>query len=229
MNPVDRIVVALDRSARGDILRLAEQLHGVAGILKIGLQAFVANGPELVRELIGAGHSVFVDLKFHDIPNTAGRATGEAAALGARITNVHAAGGRAMLEACAAAVQAHPDTILLGVTILTSLERSDLEEVGISGGAEENVVRLATLCRDAGLHGVVSSAREISAIREACGEEFVILTPGIRPAAAGDDQKRTMTAGEAIARGATYIVVGRPITDAADPRAAASRLLDEIS
>lgn len=223
-HPAGRLVVAVDASAREDILRLADALHGVAGMLKIGLQAFIANGPSIVRELVGRGDRVFLDLKIHDIPNTARHAIIEAASLGASIATVHAAGGEAMLRACR-----HDSLLVLGVTLLTSLSESDLLQIGFGGSAEANVVRLAQLAKASGLGGVVASPLEIEPVRAACGADFVILTPGIRPAGSeAGDQQRTMTPGEAIRAGADYIVVGRPITQASDPRAAAERIVDEM-
>ena len=190
----ERLVVALDRSSRADILSLAGAVRGVAGMLKIGLQAYVANGPSIVRALVERGDKVFLDLKFHDIPNTASHAVGEAHKLGASIVNVHASGGAAMMRACRDAMP-RGEGILLGVTVLTSLGDDDLAEVGFAQGSETSVLRLARLAQDAGLDGVVASPREIRAIREACGPEFVILTPGIRGAGyAAGDQKRTMSA-----------------------------------
>jgi len=224
----EKLVVALDRSSRDEILALADRLSGVVGMLKIGLQAYVANGPSLVRELVGRGEKVFLDLKFHDIPNTAKSAVAEARSLGASIVNVHAAGGPEMLRACRE-VMPRGEAILLGVTILTSLGPDDLTAVGLPANPPDNVVRLARLCQASGLDGVVASPREIALIREACGSDFVILTPGIRSASdAAGDQKRTMTPGEAVRAGADYIVVGRPITGAADPRDAATRIVDEM-
>jgi orotidine-5'-phosphate decarboxylase len=229
MDPRSRLVVAIDKSDRDDILTSIDSLSGVVGWVKLGLQAFVSNGPQLIREVVTRDLRLFLDLKFHDIPNTASHAVQEAVNLGVGMTNVHAAGGPAMLTACAAAV-ASSSTILLGVTVLTSLSDDDLHAVGYSGTSEENVLRMARLCRDSGLNGVVASPLEITSIREACGGDFVILTPGIRSAEApADDQKRTLSPREAITRGATYIVVGRPITAAADPVAAARRIVDEIS
>jgi orotidine-5'-phosphate decarboxylase len=225
----EKLVVALDRSSRNEILGLADQLAGVAGMLKIGLQAYVANGPGLVRELVGRGERVFLDLKFHDIPNTAARAVAESRALGASIVNVHAAGGGEMMRACRDALPGG-EALLLGVTVLTSLGAEDLLAIGLDRDPAKNVVRLARLCQASGLDGVVASPREISLIREACGDDFVILTPGIRSVSdATGDQKRTMTPGEAIRAGADYIVVGRPITGEKNPRAAAMRLIDEMS
>lgn len=223
-HPVERLVVAVDASGREDILRLADALHGVAGMLKIGLQAFIANGPSIVRELVSRGDRVFLDLKIHDIPNTARHAIAEAASLGASIATVHAAGGEAMLRACR-----HDTLLVLGVTVLTSLSEADLLRIGFAGSAEASVVRLAQLAKKSGLRGVVASPLEIEPVREACGADFVILTPGIRPAGSeSGDQQRTMTPGEAIRAGADYIVVGRPITQASDPRAAAQRIVDEM-
>jgi orotidine-5'-phosphate decarboxylase len=225
MQARDRLVVAADLSTRDDILRLADELHGVAGVLKIGLQAFISNGPSLVRELVARGERVFLDLKIHDIPNTAQHAVAEAVALGASMLTVHAAGGPAMLAACA-----RDETLVLAVTVLTSLDQPELSAVGFSGTPVANAVRLAALARSSGLRGVVASPLEIAAIREACGEGFVILTPGIRPAgAAAGDQRRTMTPREAIAAGADYLVIGRPITGAADRREAALRILDDMA
>jgi orotidine-5'-phosphate decarboxylase len=225
MQAADRLVVALDVSDREAILRLADALHGVAGIYKIGLQAFIANGPSIVRELVSRGERVFLDLKIHDIPNTAQHAIAEAAALGASIATVHTAGGAAMLRACA-----HESLLVLGVTILTSLDHAELECIGFRGSAVENAVRLAKLAKSSGLRGVVASPQEIRAIREACGEGFVILTPGIRPAGAdAGDQRRTMTPRDAVLAGADYVVIGRPITGDADPRGAALRIVSQMT
>jgi orotidine-5'-phosphate decarboxylase len=224
MQARDRLIVALDRSSRDDILRLIDQLHGAAGAFKIGLQAFVANGPEIVREIVARGERVFLDLKIHDIPNTAQHAVAEAAALGAAIVTVHASGGEAMLKACA-----REDVMVAGVTVLTSLEQSDLPAIGFPGTLGENAARLARLAQSCGLRAVVTSAREIAAIREACGGELRIITPGIRPAGSdAGDQRRTTTPAAAVAAGADYIVVGRPITDARDPRAAALEVVASL-
>lgn len=228
MQASDRLVIAADLSARDEILRLVDELHGIAGVFKIGLQAFVTNGPSIVREIVGRGEKVFLDLKMHDIPNTAGRAVAEAASLGASIVTVHAAGGEAMLRACAAA--APPGMLVLGVTILTSLDAADLPRIGFSGTPAENALRLAALAQEAGLGGVVASPLEIQAIRARFGERFVILTPGIRPEGSeAGDQRRTLTPAEAVAAGADYIVVGRPITAARDRRAAALKIVEEMA
>src|SRR5687768_11166597 len=198
MQASDRLIVAADLSSAGDIIQLAEDLRGVAGVMKIGLQAFVANGPGLVREISGSGIKVFLDLKLHDIPNTVQHAVREAEALGAFMLTVHAAGGPAMLEA------ARSDRMLvLAVTVLTSLGDDDLRRIGMDGGAAASVTRLAKLASSAGIRGVVASPLEIRAIREACGAEMTIVTPGIRPEGADPgDQRRTLTPAEAIGAGA---------------------------
>ncbi len=225
MQPHDRLVVAVDLSARDEILRLVDTVRGTVGTFKIGLQAFIGNGPAIVREIVASGERVFLDLKIHDIPNTAKHAIAAAAASGASIATVHAAGGESMLRACA-----HESMLVLAVTVLTSLDEADLLQIGFGGNAMVNAVRLAELAKLAGLRGVVASPLEIQPIRAACGEDFVILTPGIRPAGSdAGDQRRTMTPREAIAAGADYIVVGRPITNAADPRSAALRVVEEMS
>ena len=221
----EKLIVALDRSSRDDILRLADALHGVAGVLKIGLQAFVANGPALVRELVGRRERVFLDLNIHDIPNTAQHAIAEAASLGAFIATVHAAGGMAMLRACAGT-----SVIVAGVTVLTSLDDAELHRVGFAGTSIENAVRLAKLVQEARLPAVVASPQEIAPIREACGGDLLIIAPGIRPERSDPgDQRRTMAPAEAVRAGADYIVVGRPITGARDVRAAAMAVVDAIS
>jgi orotidine-5'-phosphate decarboxylase len=224
MQATDRLIVAIDRSDRGDILRLADALQGAAGVLKIGLQAFVANGPSIVREVIDRGAKVFLDLKIHDIPNTAKNAVTEAASLGAVMVTVHTAGGEAMLRACVS-----DDTLVLGVTILTSLDDSELQRIGFRGTPLDNAVRLAKLAQELGLRGVVASPHEVAAIREACGDGLQLVVPGIRPEGSeAGDQRRTMTPAAAIAAGADYIVVGRPITDASDPRGAALAIVDSF-
>lgn len=225
MQPQDRLVIAVDLSTRDDILRLVDELRGVAGVFKIGLQAFIANGPSIVRDVVAGGEKVFLDMKIHDIPNTAQHAVAEAAGLGAFITTVHAAGGEAMLRACA-----NDRLLVLGVTILTSLDEAELQRIGFAGSPLDNAVRLAKLSKSSGLCGVVASPLEIVAIREACGADFTILTPGIRPSGdAAGDQKRTLTPREAIAAGADYLVVGRPITAARDRRAAAMKVVEEMA
>jgi orotidine-5'-phosphate decarboxylase len=235
-HPRERLVVALDVETVERALALVEQLRGHVGMFKVGKQLFTAAGPGVVREITARGEKVFLDLKFHDIPNTVAMAGVEAARLGASIFNVHAAGGSAMMRATVEAVAravareglARP--LMLGVTVLTSLDEAALHEIGVGGTVEAQVVRLARLCRAAGLDGVVASPQEIVPIRDAVSDpDFVILTPGVRPAGAAlDDQRRVMTPGEAVRAGATYLVVGRPVTGAADPAEAAKKIAQEI-
>ncbi|HUF18493.1 MAG TPA: orotidine-5'-phosphate decarboxylase [Thermoanaerobaculia bacterium] len=226
MNPAERIIVALDRSRREEILALVESLLGRVGLFKLGLEAFIANGPSIVRDVSAAGGRVFLDLKLHDIPNTVAKATAAAGELGAAMLTLHAAGGTAMIRA-AAAVETRP--LLLGVTMLTSLGDHDIEEIGLTGGAAPNAQRLARLAQGSGADGCIASPKEIGIIREACGPGFLIVTPGIRGRDDDrGDQQRTMSAAEAIRAGADYIVVGRPITESPDPRAAAERIVDTL-
>jgi orotidine-5'-phosphate decarboxylase len=229
VQPRDRLIVALDRSRRDELLGLADRLDGAVGLFKLGLQSFLANGPAIVRDFVDAKRSVFLDLKLHDIPHTVAKATAEAAGLGAGMLTLHAAGGRAMLQAASRAREGS-GLLLLGVSVLTSLGERDLREIGFEGGAEQAVRRLAVLARDCGLDGVVASPLEIATIRGACGPEFLIVTPGIRAGRddAGD-QARTLSATRAIEAGADYIVVGRPITEAPDPREAAIALFAQDS
>jgi orotidine-5'-phosphate decarboxylase len=224
MQSSDCLIVALDRSSRDEILRLADDLHAVAGAFKIGLQAFISNGPSIVRELVKRGEKVFLDLKIHDIPNTAQHAIADAASLGVWMATVHAAGGETMLRACA-----RDDVVVVGVTVLTSLDQKELQRIGFTGTPLESALRLARLSKECGLPGVVASPEETTAIREAYGPDLIIVTPGVRPEGSfGDDQRRTKTPAAAIAAGADYIVVGRPITDAAEPRAAAQRIIERL-
>jgi len=241
----DKLILALDLPSGNAASRMAERLQGHVGMFKVGSELFTAEGPVPVRYLVATGQRVFLDLKFHDIPNTVRAAARQAAELGVSMMNVHASGGRKMMEAALEGVRcvttgpgngARPR--VLAVTILTSLESQALEELGISGTPVEAVIRLARLAQSAGLDGVVASPREISALREACGPGFLIVTPGIRPAsglhhpvqgyAAADDQARIATPASAIAAGADYLVVGRPITGAPDPAAAADAIVAEM-
>lgn len=232
----DRLIVALDFASADAAARLAEKLRGRVGMFKVGSELFTAEGPLLARYLVAQGQKVFLDLKFHDIPNTVRAATREAAQLGASVLSVHASGGRKMMEAAAEGVRSAassrrgaPQPLVLAVTVLTSLSGDDLDELGIAGAPEDAVVRLARLAQSAGLDGVVTSPREISALRRACGPRFVLVTPGIRPAAAAsNDQARIATPESAIRAGSDYLVVGRPITEAQDPAAAAEGIAGEM-
>jgi orotidine-5'-phosphate decarboxylase len=224
MQARDRLIVAADLSSRDEILRLADELQGVAGTFKLGLQSFVANGPALVREVVDRGESVFLDLKLHDIPNTVEHAAREAASLGISMLTVHASGGEAMLRASRL-----DGVLVLGVTVLTSLDEDDLRHAGFASAALPTAVKLAQLAKKAGIGGVVASPLEIAAIRAACGPELKIVTPGIRPEGSeAGDQRRTMTPRDAIKAGADYIVVGRPITGAKNRRDAAMRIVDQM-
>lgn len=232
----DRLIVALDVADRASALALVERLNGLVGMFKIGSQLFTAEGPDLVREITASGERVFLDLKFHDIPNTVAGAVESAARLGVSILNVHTLGGSEMMRAAAHAVGDRgllwiTRPAVLGVTVLTSMDKADLADVGIPSDLSAEVVRLATLARDSGLDGIVASPHEIRLIRECItAERFIILTPGIRPDwSAKGDQKRIATPVAAIRDGADFIVVGRAITDSDDPRAAAERILEEIN
>lgn len=234
---MDQLLVALDVETGAAALRLADRLRGAVGGFKIGNRLFTAEGPAIVRTLAAQGDKVFLDLKYHDIPNTVAQAIAAATSLGAWMINVHTSGGRRMMEAAAAAArtaaadEGRPSPLVIGVTVLTSMNAPMLAETGLHAPVMEQVLRLAGLAQEAGLDGVVASPQETAAIRARCGARFAIVTPGIRggAAAAGkDDQERTMAAGEAIAAGASYLVVGRPIIGASDPRHAAERIGDEI-
>lgn len=226
-----RVIVALDFPDAKSALDLARRLDASQCRLKVGNELFTAGGPGLVGELAGRGFGVFLDLKFHDIPNTVAGACRAAARLGVWMVNVHASGGKAMLHAAREAVAAGASAPkLVAVTLLTSMAQAELADVGLQGAPDEIVLRLASLAKAAGLDGVVCSAREAAALRAACGSGFCLVTPGIRPAdAQADDQQRVMTVGGAIASGADYLVIGRPITRAPDPLAALQRINAEIA
>jgi orotidine-5'-phosphate decarboxylase len=230
MKPTDRIFCAIDTTDVDAATALAGRLVGHVGGIKLGKEFFTAHGPEGVRKVTGCGMPLFLDLKFHDIPNTVAGAIRAALPLKPSVLNVHASGGRAMMEAAAEAAAGADGTLLIGVTILTSLSDKDVAEVGYNGSAAESVVRLAKLAEASGLGGVVCSPREIEAIRAACGPDFKLVVPGIRPTwSATGDQKRIMTPADAIRTGADYIVIGRPITGADDPIDAAKRIADELA
>jgi orotidine-5'-phosphate decarboxylase len=195
------------------------------------MQLYTAEGPQVVRDLVASGRQVFLDLKYHDIPNTVASAVHEAARLGVSMLTVHASGGAKMLKAAADAARAvNPALVILAVTVLTSMSEDDLEKIGIPGSVQEEVLRLAALALTNGCKGIVSSARETAALRKEYGNNFAIVTPGVRMAGAGHaDQVRVVTPAEAVAAGASHIVVGRPITEAGDPAAAAREILAQIT
>lgn len=256
-DPGNRLIVALDVPGRAEADALAARLEQGAGAgagaagpasgagpgllggwLKVGLELFVAEGPELVRAYVARGHRIMLDLKLHDIPATVGRATAQAAALGAGLITVHADGGRAMLRAAVDAAraqagqagQARERARILAVTVLTSMDDADAAEVGMSGNVVALVVRRAVLAVDAGCDGVVASPHEAAWLRQLVPPDFLVVTPGVRPAGAdAGDQKRVMTPGQARAAGADLVVCGRPIRDAADPAAAARAIAAELA
>jgi orotidine-5'-phosphate decarboxylase len=239
-HPRSSLIVALDFDSLTSAVKFAKQVADLVGMFKIGSQLFTSAGPEAVRQVAQLGSGIFLDLKFHDIPNTvAGAVLASAALPGVELVNVHALGGTAMMRAASQAVSAgvpmgEDRTRLLAVTVLTSMDQKSIREVGIGGPPKRRVLELAKLAQKAGVDGVVASVQEAKAIRKACGGEFLIVTPGVRPkdTSAGnkkDDQSRTATPREAIKAGADFIVVGRPILAAADPRAAAQALVDEIA
>ncbi len=230
-----KIIVALDYATAQPALEIAAQLDPALCRVKVGKELFTAAGPVLVETLAARGFGVFLDLKFHDIPNTVASACKAAARLGVWMMNVHASGGRAMMQAAREAIAGNAQRPkLIAVTVLTSMSDSDLADIGMQGSAQDAVLRLARLAQAAGLDGVVSSAQEASALRAACGAGFNLVTPGIRLAEvtstlAQDDQKRIMTPRAAIEAGADYLVIGRPITQSADPIATLQHIQREIS
>jgi orotidine-5'-phosphate decarboxylase len=250
-HPRSSLIVALDFDSLNTALKFAKQVADLVGMFKIGSQLFTAAGPAAVKEISALGPGIFLDLKFHDIPNTvAGAVLSSAAMTGVQLVNVHALGGTAMLHAAAQAISAGVPMgadrpRLIAVTVLTSMDAKAIREVGIGGPPKTRVVKLAKLAKSAGVDGVVASVQEARAIRKACGRDFLIVTPGVRPeiksdssatgsaksrpAARTDDQARTATPTEAIKAGADFLVVGRPITAAPDPRAAAQAIVDEIA
>ncbi len=224
-----RLIVALDFPGAAPALALADRLQGLCRWFKVGLELHTAEGPAMVHELRRRGFSVFLDLKFHDIPNTVAGAVRSAAAVGAEFLTVHAAGGPAMLEAAAEAADCVPNPPqILAVTVLTSMDQLQLAAIGIDHSPEQQVLRLADTASEAGITGFVASPEEVSALRHRFPSATLVI-PGIRPAgAATGDQKRVATPATALAAGASYLVIGRPITQAADPAAAAQSILDEM-
>jgi orotidine-5'-phosphate decarboxylase len=231
------LIVALDVPTAAAAIDLVNQLEDVAGAFKVGSQLFTAEGPALVRALTDRGLRVFLDLKFHDIPNTVAQAVEAATLTGAWMINVHASGGVPMMQAAAKAavdtarMARKPKPLVIAVTVLTSMDEPTLHDLGVSRPLMEHVVELARMAQRAGLDGVVASPLETREIRDTCGSDFAVVTPGIRGAAAGvekNDQNRTMGPGDAIKAGSTYLVVGRPIIAAPDPRAAAEAIGAEV-
>jgi orotidine-5'-phosphate decarboxylase len=239
-HPRSSLIVALDFDSLSSAVKFAKQVSDLVGMFKIGNQLFTAAGPAAVKEVAALGNGVFLDLKFHDIPNTvAGAVLSAAAMTGVQLVNVHALGGKEMLEAAAQAISAGVPMgadrpRLLAVTVLTSMDKKALHDVGIGGTPKDRVVKLAQLAKKAGVDGVVASVQEARAIRKSCGREFLIVTPGVRPRdskveSKSDDQARKATPAEAIKAGADFLVVGRPILAAENPRAAAQSIVDEIA
>jgi orotidine-5'-phosphate decarboxylase len=229
-DPAARIIVAIDRMSQADALADMGRVGARLSFVKLGLEFFVANGPQGVRAVAGP-LPLFLDLKLHDIPNTVAGGVRSACGVSPRFLTIHTAGGEAMMRAAAEAAKAAGSSrpMLLGITVLTSLDDGDLKAVGQSGPVRDQARRLAALARKSGLDGVVCSPHELEALRQECGRDFLLVTPGIRPASAGsDDQKRAMTPAEAIRRGADYLVIGRPITQADDPAAALAAIAKDV-
>jgi orotidine-5'-phosphate decarboxylase len=230
MRPEDRLIVALDVPSAAEAQNIVRILGATVSTFKVGTQLFTAEGPRVIRELVASDKKVFLDLKLHDIPNTVAGGVRSAVALGVSMLTVHGAGGSAMLRAAVeAAGQASKPPLVLAVTVLTSLSDADLQEIGVAGRGVDHALVLATLAQNCRCDGVVASPHEAPVIRKDLGTGFVIVTPGIRPAASSrGDQLRVNTPAKAITGGADYLVVGRPITQAADPRQAAEQVISEI-
>src|SRR5947199_4681971 len=226
----ERLIVALDMSSSADALKIVSSLGDSVQTYKVGMQLYTAEGPKIVRDLISAGKSVFLDLKYHDIPNTVAATVREAAHLGVSMMTVHASGGTKMLRAAAeAARSANSPPKILAVTVLTSMDENDLHEIGVSAQPVDQVLKLAGIALAAGCDGIVSSAREVRNLRTSFGQSFLAITPGVRPAgAAHGDQARVVTPADAMAAAATHIVVGRPITAAPNPAAAVESALRDM-
>ena len=235
MTPKERLIVALDVDTKEKALCLVEKLQNEVKIFKIGSELFISCGPDIVAAVRSRGCGIFLDLKFHDIPNTVAKSAVAAVRLGVSMLNVHALGGYDMMKKAAESVVMEAKALkvakpkIIAVTVLTSMDENSLKKVGVNDNMEKQVLRLAKLAKDAGLDGVVASPSEIKLIRKELGEDFIIVTPGVRPEwAAVNDQKRIATPKEAVLNGATYIVVGRPITEAPDPLEAARKIQKEI-
>ncbi|HZQ22570.1 MAG TPA: orotidine-5'-phosphate decarboxylase [Terriglobales bacterium] len=230
-DPRERLIVALDVSTAAAAQKVVAAVGDSAFLYKVGMQLFTAEGPAIVSNLISSGRKVFLDLKYHDIPNTVAAAVSEAAKLRVSMLTVHASGGGKMMRGAVEAARAvNPSLLVLAVTVLTSLADDDLDKLGVRGGVTTQALRLGALALSCGCGGLVASAREASQLRQELGDNFALVTPGVRPAgAAHGDQARVVTPAEAMASGATHIVVGRPITEAADPQAEAREILAEMA
>jgi len=236
MDTKDRLIIALDVDTQEKALALVDKLKDEVRFFKIGFELFSSCGPSIVKEIAKKGVRIFLDLKFHDIPNTVSKAAVSATRLGVYMFNVHSLGGYEMMKKTAAAVKAEAEALkierprILAVTVLTSMDENELKKVGISDNMNSEVLRLASLAKSAGLDGVVASPSEARIIRESLGRDFLIVTPGVRPSwAQAGDQKRVATPQEAVENGADYIVAGRPVTEAKDPAAAAKKILEAIT
>ncbi|GAB4288007.1 MAG: orotidine-5'-phosphate decarboxylase [Methylophaga sp.] len=226
-----KIIVALDYPDINPALHMADQIDPNIARVKVGKELFTRAGPDIIRALVKRDFDVFLDLKYHDIPHTVARACAAAADLGVWMLNVHALGGMAMMKAARQAIGDSQDApLLIAVTLLTSMDQQTFNQIGLTGTMTGNVVKLASLAKDSGLDGVVCSAREAPTLREELGEQFQLVTPGIRPAGSNqDDQHRTMTPAEAIAAGSHYLVIGRPVTGASDPMQALQSIVKSLA
>ncbi|MCL2888565.1 MAG: orotidine-5'-phosphate decarboxylase [Elusimicrobia bacterium] len=234
MKPYEKIIVALDVENEKAALALVKKLKGKAGVFKVGKELFTAAGPGIVKKIQKLGGKVFLDLKFHDIPNTVGKAVAQAVKLGVYMMTIHASGGLEMMQAAVAAAQENAPKgkmpLLLAVTVLTSLDDDALKKIGFSEGAEQMVLRLAKMAQEAGMGGIVSSPKELKMLRKVLGPSMILVTPGIRPAwSAAGDQKRITTPAQAVRDGCNFMVIGRPITAHKNPAEAASLIAKEIS
>jgi orotidine-5'-phosphate decarboxylase len=228
-DPRQKLIVALDVSTAAAAQKIVAAVGDSAFTYKVGMQLYTAEGPQVVRDLVASGRRVFLDLKYHDIPNTVASAVREAVGLGVSMLTVHASGGRKMLHSAVEAARGNPNLIVLAVTVLTSLDQNNLQEIGVEETVLDEVRLLAKLALGCGCQGIVASAHEASPLRSEFGKNFAIVTPGVRPAGADHgDQARVVTPADAIAAGASHIVVGRPITDASDPATAAREILKQL-
>jgi orotidine-5'-phosphate decarboxylase len=230
LTPLDRLIVALDVSSAAAARKIVAAVGESVSTFKVGMQLYTAEGPAVVHELVAAGRKVFLDLKYHDIPNTVASAVKEAAGLGVSMLTVHASGGSKMLRGAVDAAAANPSLMVLAVSVLTSMDAADLHEIRVEGSVEKQVLALGKLAVESGCQGLVSSAREALALRKAYGDKFALVTPGVRPAGAEHgDQARVVTPAQALEAGSSHIVVGRPITAAKDPAAEARAILGELA